>query len=302
MSDVAFECSDPFEISMTYEPYSLDPEYIKPNSTFIDTIDLDGVDRILDLACGIGTLSKLLMARKPSLSIVGLDLSFEGLVVTRGNFVDQGVFRAVADHGANVDAGQVSLVCSSADTIPLHDNQVDLVSMGHSIHMLPDPDALLAEVSRVLKPGGTFLFNTSFYAGTFVQDTESIYHDWTMEAIRYIRAKGEVLRAAGKPGIKRKRGTVAAAFSNAWPSPDEWAERLERHGFSAQSNIRTVKLTRRSFESIAAYGGFSKVILSGYPVEEACEALMAAVGPTFDKYEIDDVPRHWLEVVAMKDA
>ncbi len=300
MTEVDFESSGPFEISMTYERYSLDPEYIKPNRAFIERIDLDGVHRILDLACGIGTLGKLFMARRPGLSILGLDLSFEGLVVAREDFMGLGVFRPVPDHRANGGPGQVSLVCSSADTIPMDENQADLVAMGHSIHMLPDSDALLAEIRRVLKPQGTFIFNTSFYAGTFVEGTEQIYHDWTMEAILYIRAKDKALRAQGKPGIKRKRGTAAAAFSTAWPSPGEWKQRLERHGFSAQSRIRTVKLTRRSFESIAAYGGFSKVILSGYPVKEACEAMMAAVKPAFDKHGIDEVPRYWLEIVAQR--
>jgi len=78
-------------------------------------------------------------------------------------------------------------------------------------------------------------------------------------------------------------------------------ERLDEAGFDVSSEkVRTVPLTQRSFEAIGAYAGFAQVLLSGYPVKLACEALQAAAAPTFEAAGIERVPRNWLEVVAAR--
>jgi ubiquinone/menaquinone biosynthesis C-methylase UbiE len=293
----------PFEMSLTYEPYSNDPHYLAANREYLGELDLRGAQRVLDLACGTGTLTGILLELHPGLSVVGLDLSYEGLVIARANCVETGVFRRLESHGpAGVGHAQVTFLNGSADELPLADACVDAVIMGHSIHLLPDEDRLLAAIARVLRPGGVFSFATSFYAGTFVEGTEHVYHDWTARALAYIRAKDQELKRQGLPGVKRVRGSVPGAFSKPWPTPEEWEERLARHGFGGiKRNIRTTILTQRSFEAIGAYGGFAKVILSGYPVEIGCEALQACAGPTFEAEGIRELERYWLEIAAVRE-
>ena len=277
----------PFELNRTYEPYSNDPHYIEGNRDFIQRLQIGAPTRVLDLAAGIGTLSRLLRKRLPEVPIVCVDLSHDGNVVSKGLFA--------ADNATGVD-----FVTASADALPLRDDCVDAVMMGHSIHMIDDADALLRGIRRVLRTGGMFAFNTSFYAGTFCEGTDTIYHDWTREALAYIQRHDARLKAQGKPGVKRKRGKVAAAFSRPWPTVEEWRERLDRHGFTLRAeHVRTVPLTQRSFESIAAYAGFTEVLLSGYPVEIASEALQAAAGPTLAAAGVEEVPRYWLEIEAV---
>ena len=53
-------------------------------------------------------------------------------------------------------------------------------------------------------------------------------------------------------------------------------------------------------ETVGAYGGLASVLLSGYPVELASEALSASAGPAFAALNLTDVRRLWLEVVARK--
>jgi ubiquinone/menaquinone biosynthesis C-methylase UbiE len=172
--------------------------------------------------------------------------------------------------------------------------------MGNAIHILPDPDALLEEIRRVLRPKGILAFNTSFYAGTYPRGTEKFYHHWLMGALGFIARRGQELKQAGGPAIRRVRGTAARAFSRPWPARQEWCARLERKGFRVlAAHERTVMMDRRSFESVGAYAGLASVLLSGYPVELACEALQAAAAPAFAAIGATAVPRLWLEVTAI---
>ncbi|MEH2182488.1 class I SAM-dependent methyltransferase [Nostoc sp.] len=57
------------------------------------------------------------------------------------------------------------LICTSAETLPLEDNSIDLVISNCVFMHIPDAQLrnLLADISRVLKPGGIFVFNHSFH-------------------------------------------------------------------------------------------------------------------------------------------
>jgi SAM-dependent methyltransferase len=51
-------------------------------------------------------------------------------------------------------------VVGDATRLPFADASIDLVHCEHVLEHLPNPTALMAEVSRVLKPGGRFVFVT----------------------------------------------------------------------------------------------------------------------------------------------
>lgn len=283
-----------YKVNMTYEPFSEEPEYIEANRAFIQDIDLISSRRVLDLACGIGVMTDLILEKKTDVAVIGLDLSRESLMLAKRHFSKPGVVQ-----GANGEI--ITLVEGTADCLPSKDYSVDTVIMGNSIHLLPDTGRLVGEVYRVLRPGGIFAFNSSFYAGTMPRGTEKFHHEWVKQAASYILRKDLELRKQGLEGIPRKRGTVPGAFSKQWPSPREWTETLRNHGFQIQSvNERTVFMTQSNFEMIGAYGGFAKIILSGYPVEEASKALQATAGPALAAVNMQTVPRYWLEVVAVK--
>lgn len=52
----------------------------------------------------------------------------------------------------------VELVAASAEAMPLDDDSVDTVVLTYTVCTLPDPDRAVAEMRRVLKPGGRLLF------------------------------------------------------------------------------------------------------------------------------------------------
>lgn len=284
-----------YHVNTTYEPFAKEPEYIEANRAFVRKMDLAGVECLLDLACGIGTMSELLLECKPSLDIVGLDLSRESLAIALDSF------RSSSQSGIK-GKGPLAFVQGTADVLPCFGSCFDAVVMGNSIHMLPDVDKLVTEIVRVLRPAGFLAFNSTFYAGTMPKGTEKFHHEWMKQAVSYLVHKDLDLRKAGEPGIPRKRGTMPGAFSNQWPSPEEWTATLARHGLKVEYlGERLVEMTQRNFEYIGAYGGFAKVVLSGYPVEEASEALQATAGPAMTAVGMTTVPRLWLEIITRKE-
>lgn len=52
----------------------------------------------------------------------------------------------------------VDFVAASAESIPLADHCVDSVLLTFALCTIPDPDAALSEMRRVLKPGGDLIF------------------------------------------------------------------------------------------------------------------------------------------------
>jgi ubiquinone/menaquinone biosynthesis C-methylase UbiE len=291
-------------INTSYEPFSRQPEYIEVNRGFIQSLHLQDCDHILDLACGTGTLTDLIVQLYPAKDILGLDLDRESLLLAGEHFRD---LKLIGADGAKIPANARTLkprmlfLQGTADCLPVKDQTVDAVLMGNSIHNLPDQDLLLGEIYRVLKPGGIFAFNTSFFAGTFPPGTEKLYHEWLKLSLGYIQAKDEELRRQGRQGVKRKRGTSHQAFSKQWPTPAEFTQVLQRNNFGVTWFChRTIRMNQRSLETVGAYAGLACVLLSGFPVELACEALEASAGPAFEAMGLTEVRRLWLEVVAIK--
>jgi ubiquinone/menaquinone biosynthesis C-methylase UbiE len=97
-------------------------------------------DRFLDVACGGG---RLVLAAAPHVTrAAGIDLS--------PGMLDRARTRAAAS--ANVD-----LHLGSAQRLPFADGEFTVVACTAALHHFPDPAAAVAEVERVLAPGGRFL-------------------------------------------------------------------------------------------------------------------------------------------------
>jgi len=291
-------------IDTSYEPFSQEPEYLALNRWFIQSVvpHLDRCQRVLDLACGAGTLTELFIDILQDANfggvtggglfprmVLGIDISRESLKLAQAH---------LATLGSQVIVG---LVEASADNPPVGTAAVDLILLGNAIHCFADKDALLRETIRVLRPGGIFAFNSSFYAGTIVPGTEEFYHGWLKASLEYIRQKDIESRQRGLGGITRVRGHGRPAFSTRWLSPSEYSDLLDRNGFEVKTvGERVYAMSQRNLESVGAYAGLAEVLLSGYPTAVACEALERSVGPAFGAVGVGVIHRSSLEIVAVK--
>ena len=92
----------------------------------------------LDIGCGIGTESRLLS--RADRTVIGLDYDIG----------TAGLAQAVID-GA---------VCGDARQLPFQTNSLDWVSSSHIIEHFTDPERHVAEIARVLRPGGRLVVLT----------------------------------------------------------------------------------------------------------------------------------------------
>ena len=97
---------------------------------------------VLDLGCGAGT--DLLIAAQmtgPGGRAIGVDMTPAMLERARASAAEMGL--------ANVELHE-----SLIESLPIEDGSVDLVISNGVIDLVPDKDAVLDEIDRVLRPGG----------------------------------------------------------------------------------------------------------------------------------------------------
>jgi ubiquinone/menaquinone biosynthesis C-methylase UbiE len=117
----------------------------------------------LDLGAGTGTIASAAAERWPSTRLLALDASEAMLAVARTR---------AGDH----ESGRFVWLPADAAAIPLDDAAVDVVASSFLLQLVADRPAVLSEVLRVLRPGGTFSFVT-WLADELVLPADVVYHE-----------------------------------------------------------------------------------------------------------------------------
>lgn len=102
--------------------------------------------RILDIGCGTGVATEALLKRYPKADVIGLDFALPMLAHAR----KRGRWRH-----------RPRAVCGDLDHLPLASRSIDFVYSNAAIQWSGDPALAVAEMHRVLRPGGLMMF-TSF--------------------------------------------------------------------------------------------------------------------------------------------
>ena len=103
---------------------------------------IDPGDVVLDLGCGSGT--DLLIAAQmtgPRGRAIGVDMTPAMLERARASAAEMGL-------------GNVELHEALIEALPIEDGSIDVVLSNGVIDLVPDKDAVFAEIDRVLRPGG----------------------------------------------------------------------------------------------------------------------------------------------------
>jgi len=99
---------------------------------------------VLDVATGTGRLPRALL-RQPAFDgrVIGLDLS-------------RHMLREATERTAQF-ADRITYIWQDAQKLPFDDDTFDAVSCLEALEFMPDPQAVLGELVRVLRPGGVLL-------------------------------------------------------------------------------------------------------------------------------------------------
>jgi demethylmenaquinone methyltransferase / 2-methoxy-6-polyprenyl-1,4-benzoquinol methylase len=106
----------------------------------VDEIDPREGQRIVDVATGTGMVAAELLARADC-TVVGVDQSAQMLSRARRRFAAE-------------PAGRVELIEAEAERLPFEDGSFDALSVTYLLRYVEDPPATLAELARVVRPGG----------------------------------------------------------------------------------------------------------------------------------------------------
>ena len=292
----------------TYDRFASDPAYVAANEGFVEALPLGRVARILDLCGGTGAVGRLLLAAAaPEACLYEIDLDPVQIALAARNYAELGhpVRRLDAPDPAWAPVPRgVTLQLGSATELPFAEATFDCVNISNAIHLIGEKEVLVDAISRVLRPGGLFTFNTGFYAGCWPPLTQQVYYEWTKEAMAWITRRSDARVAAGGPAIKRQRirsQLSTVAYQNRWLTLDEWRTLLGGSGLDVERlDERPVFFDRHSLAAIGSYRGLAEAQLGGYPGDIASQALAATAAAALGDAGVSSVRHNGLEVCAVR--
>jgi len=141
--------------------------------------DLD----ILEIVCGAGGLLRRL---KKYGNPKGLELSFELSVMSR-------------------ERSACLVVCGDAYGLPFENESQDLLCLFDAIEHIPDEARVLAEIHRVLRPGGLVFFSVPAYPFLYANNDRVAHH-----CRRY--TAGHLKRVCQEAGLEKRRLSYFNSF------------------------------------------------------------------------------------------
>lgn len=134
------------------------PDITNQRLRTLQTLGINAGERVLDVGCGTGFLAKeLAMLVGEGGYVLGVDNSADML---EGGRERCAVFP------------QIELKQAAADDLPVADNSFDVVTCTQVLLYVPDLTAVLAELYRVLKPGGRLAIVETDWRGVVINSDD----------------------------------------------------------------------------------------------------------------------------------
>ena len=140
-SDIIFDGSIPklyemYFVPMVFQPYAAD---------LVSRLPSKSLSNVLEIAAGTGVVTRVLAATLPEkVSIVATDLN-----------------EAMLEHARSIGTRRpVEWTQADVMSLPFPNETFDAVICQFGVMFFPDKAKAFAEVHRVLRPGGVFVFNT----------------------------------------------------------------------------------------------------------------------------------------------
>lgn len=189
-------------------------------------VDLSNVHQALDAGCGTGAFLVPLARRltPQGATVIGLDLSAGTLGQAQARVEDEGL--------------AVTCVIGDVEALPFDDCSFDLVLANYMLYHVPDLDHAIAELRRVLRPGGTLLAATN--------GEGSMHEMWRMAG----RAIAEVDLPPQSVAEIVERGRAAGEMSFRLENGADW---LRRHFSDVRLEHYPDELHVTEVEPLVAY-------------------------------------------------
>lgn len=118
---------------------------------------------VLDFGCGAGQLSFFLASKAIAKSITGVDIDKGALARAEATLKDHPEL-----------AGNLKFVEGSVEGLPVPDSSIDLITAFDCLEHVMDPEAILANWMRVLRPGGRGLIEWFPFKGPWGPHMEAL--------------------------------------------------------------------------------------------------------------------------------
>jgi SAM-dependent methyltransferase len=206
---------------------------------FIDWLAMLPGRRWLDIGCGTGALSGVILELASPTEVVGIDPSAEYVAYARDHVLDP----------------RVRFEVGNAQTLPVESAEFDVVVAGLVLNFLPDPTLAVAEMARVTRPGGS----VGTYVWDYASGMELIRHFWDaavaldpsareldegrrFAATCHPQALADLFHGAGMRGVEVRAVDVPTVFRD---FDDYWLPFLGGQG-PAPSYAMTLSEERRA--------------------------------------------------------
>lgn len=176
----------------------------------VDAVRAVSPRRVVDVATGTGDLAIALARRIPAAEVTGIDLSAQMLAVARRKAEAAGL------------AGRIRLEEGDGERLPLPDASADAATVAFGIRNFGDPEAGLAELRRILKPGGRLVILE--FSRPRNRVFRLLYEWYTYKILPWV---------GGLVSRDRRAYTYLPESVEAFLTPAEFLALMERVGFRA---------------------------------------------------------------------
>src|SRR3990172_437538 len=218
----------------SFEAFTRHPSFTEVNRWIVERVICPGRRKIVDLGCGPGAVTKLILERlggdAKNAEVIGIDPSQSALAKAR----------------AAIQSKWVRFIEGSAEWVSRLVSSVDAVVFLNAIHLVPDKAQVIAEIRRSLHAGGVFAFNTTFFNGAYVEGTTGFWRRWIVRAVQVLRERGLDIHRDAKAEVARQ-----------FLSADEYAALCVQAGFERPKvDLLRIEMTPESLQDIRHYSLF----------------------------------------------
>ena len=195
------------------------PRFVSMMDQYLQAMDIDSAKTVLDVGCGTGVAARAIARRKGFAGrVVGIDVASYLIAAAKRLAEEEGV------------ASDIEFRTGDSHSLQLSDALFDAAVAHTLVSHVSDPLAVLNEIARVVRPGGTVgIFDGDYASMTFGSDDpekgkadDEAIIDAIVTNPRILRQMPQLLREAGLELIA-SFGNVVADIGKA----DFWAPAIE---------------------------------------------------------------------------